>query len=58
VAELEEQGQDLGWPGGPAAARAEAKQALDRAVAAGVDVLEASEALSGHEHQPSEERTP
>ena len=50
VAQLEEEAQGLGWPGGAEAARLEAEQALARAVVMGVDVLTAAEAASGHSH--------
>lgn len=50
VARLEEETGGLGWPGGTAAARAEAEECLARAVLAGVDVLSAAEAASSHSH--------
>lgn len=50
VARLEEEAGGLGWPGGAAAARAEAELCLARAVLAGVDVLTAADVAASHSH--------
>jgi len=50
VAQLEEQGEGLGWPGGAEAARTAAEEALGRAEFHGVGVREAADAMSGHSH--------